>query len=557
MGGSSMAGVRRLATPRRLAGVVSVVWTMALLMGATSRAAQEAGTPASGIHDQAFQTSHECVACHNGLTTPSGEDVSIGSAWRASMMANSARDPYWQAAVRREIADHPEAQAAIEDECSICHMPMTTTLARASGGHGEIFAHLPVGGTSELERLAADGVSCTACHQIGPERLGTPESFTGGYVINLTPAGQRSMYGPFEIPEGRAAMMRSATGVTPAEGAHIRQSEVCATCHTLFTDALDDGKVVGRLPEQTPYLEWRHSAFRDERSCQSCHMPVVPEPTPVASVVGEPREGMARHTFIGANFFMLRMLNRFRAELGVEALPGELEAAAQATVRHLETQTATLEVTRPETSGGRVRFDVAVANLTGHKLPTGYPSRRTWLHVTVRDASGRPVFESGAISPDGSIAGNDNDTDPARYEPHRAEVRSPDEVPIYETILRDVRGAVTTGLLSGTAYLKDNRLLPRGFDKASAPADIAVLGDAARDADFAAGGDRVRYDVAVGAASGPFTVDAVLRYQPISFRWANNLRSYEAAETRRFVSYYDSMSAGSSSALARATARTE
>ena len=32
-----------------------------------------------------------------------GEDISIGFAWRASMMANSSRDPYWQAGVRRAI----------------------------------------------------------------------------------------------------------------------------------------------------------------------------------------------------------------------------------------------------------------------------------------------------------------------------------------------------------------------------------------------------------------------------------------------------------------------
>ena len=34
-----------------------------------------------------------CMACHNGLTTSAGEDISIGTAWRATMMANSARDP--------------------------------------------------------------------------------------------------------------------------------------------------------------------------------------------------------------------------------------------------------------------------------------------------------------------------------------------------------------------------------------------------------------------------------------------------------------------------------
>jgi hypothetical protein len=40
-----------------------------------------------------FQTSDRCIACHNGLLTSSGVDVSIGFDWRTTMMANSARDP--------------------------------------------------------------------------------------------------------------------------------------------------------------------------------------------------------------------------------------------------------------------------------------------------------------------------------------------------------------------------------------------------------------------------------------------------------------------------------
>ena len=286
-----------------------------------------------------FVTSHECAACHNGLTTPTGEDVSIGVSWRASMMANSARDPYWQAAVRREIIDHPQAAEAIEEECAICHMPMSRTKARAANRHGQIFAHLPIGvRTDEDDRLAADGASCSVCHQIGPDRLGTRESFNGGFVLaQPTPDGERRMFGPFKVDRGRRRIMRSATGMTPAEANHVRASEVCATCHTLYTQALGPkGEVLGELPEQVPYLEWQHSAFRQERSCQSCHMPEIAQPTRIASVLGEERMGAGRHTFLGGNFFMLRMLNRYRNELGVEALPQELEAAASATIAQLQ-----------------------------------------------------------------------------------------------------------------------------------------------------------------------------------------------------------------------------
>lgn len=538
-----------------------LVWLLALFLAPRPSAFQAAAPPRTpAVHSDLFLPANECVACHNGLTTPAGEDVSIGVAWRASMMANSSRDPYWQAAVRRETIDHPSARAEIEEECAICHMPMSTAAARAAGGRAGVFAHLPVGAdTSDQGRLAADGVSCTLCHQISADRLGTPESFVGGFVLSATPpSGDRRMLGPFEIDRGRTAIMRSATGVTPADAEHVRQSELCATCHTLFTNARGPrGDVIGRLPEQVPYLEWRHSAFRGEQSCQSCHMPAVAEAMRIASVLGEPREGLGRHSFLGGNFFMLRLLNRYRDVLGVEALPHELERAASATLRQLERETATLAIGRAVRSGDRLEIDVDVRTLTGHKLPTGYPSRRAWLHVTVRDGAGRPVFDSGAVTMQGAIVGNENDTDASRYEPHHDVVRRPDEVQIYEAVMTRGDGAVTTGLLQATAFVKDNRLLPRGFDKVTADPDVAVRGAATADDDFADAGDRVSYVVDVAGRQGPFDVDVELRYQPISYRWAENLRVYDAAEPRRFVSFFDSMAASSSAVLDRRSARAE
>jgi hypothetical protein len=434
-------------------------------------------------------------------------------------------------------------------------MPMARAAARAAGRHGKVFDLLPpLKGGSEPHRLAADGVSCTLCHQIGPDRLGTRDSFVGGFVIAPPQKDGGRMFGPFDVERGLTSLMKSATGAQPAEARHVQQSELCATCHTLYTEARGaKGEVLGTLPEQVPYLEWRHSAYESEQSCQSCHMPRA-SGTPIASVLGEPREHLGRHTFLGGNFFVLRMLNRHRRELAVTAPSQELDAAAHATVRQLQTATATISIARTLVTDGALHATLAVRNLTGHKLPTGYPSRRVWLHVTVRDRDGRILFESGAMTARGLIQGNDNDEDGARVEPHYTDIRRGDEVQIYESVMATPDGAVTTGLLRATQYAKDNRLLPRGFDKATAGEDIAVHGAATRDPDFGAAGDDVRYVVAVGTAPGPFRIEAELRFQPIGFRWADNLRAYDAPEPRRFVSYYDAMSAASSTVLASDTA---
>ena len=112
------------------------------------------------------------------------------------------------------------------------------------------------------------------------------------------------------------------------------------------------------------------------------------------------------------------MLNRFRNDLSVAAQPQEMDAAANRTIAHLQTETAKVAVQSVDVGNGRLEAAIAVENLGGHKLPTAYPSRRAWLHVTVRDGNGAVVFESGALDPDGSIHGNDNDEDATRFEPH-------------------------------------------------------------------------------------------------------------------------------------------
>jgi hypothetical protein len=82
-----------------------------------------------------------------------------------------------------------------------------------------------------------------------------------------------------------------------------------------------------------------------------------------------------------------------------------------------------------------------------------------------------------------------------------------------------------------------------------------VRGSAYDDADFVGGGDRVRYRIAVDAgALEPLTVETELLYQSVAYRWAENLRGYDAAETRRFGRYYAEAAGASAVPLAHATA---
>jgi hypothetical protein len=504
-----------------------------------------------------FRTSDRCVACHNGMKTREGEDVSIGFEWRASIMANASRDPYWQGSVRRESIDHPEAKQAIQDECSVCHMPAVRLADRDAGRHTDAFLRFQMHTFPKGDRAAEDGVTCSVCHQIEKTGLGTDATFVGNVVIaKADKNGKRPEYGPFDIDAGHQTVMHSSTATyLPTHGEHIRDSGLCGSCHTLYTSALGPhGEKLAKFPEQMPFQEWQHSDYRTKQTCQNCHMPEVKEAVAVTAVYGQLREGMHRHVFVGSNFVMEGMLQDHRYELATAALPEEMDAAMKRTAEFLRTQAAKVTIPSVERTANGIAVEVHVENYGGHKLPTAYPSRRAWLHVAVRDGMGRLVFESGALNPDGSIVGNDNDLDPLKFEPHYREIRNPDQVEIYEPILKDSQGNVTTGLLKAVGYLKDNRLLPHGFDKATAAKNIAVTGGAADDPNFNDKGSTVRYVVATAGATGPFQVEAELWFQPIGFRWAHNLAPYQASEPQRMVRYYESAARKSAMILAKAEA---
>ena len=187
--------------------------------------------------------------------------------------------------------------------------PWRSYQSKYEGKDAEVFSRLAFGSDDRMDRFAQDGVSCSMCHQITQDKLGTRESLVGGFVVDTTKSkGERAEYGPYKIEDGQNRIMRTSSGgYRPTEGEHIRKSELCATCHTLITKALGPGgQVIGQLPEQMPYQEWLASEFRDKKSCQNCHMPAVEEETRIAVTLGLPRENMGRHIFVGGNFFMLQ-----------------------------------------------------------------------------------------------------------------------------------------------------------------------------------------------------------------------------------------------------------
>lgn len=489
-----------------------------------------------------FSGSGVCAACHSRLTDGAGRDVSIDAHWRSTMMANSAKDPLWQAKISSEVARNPALRPVIEEKCSRCHMGMARYQAVTNGSPVAVLGSGFLDPAHALHAAAMDGVSCTLCHQIQASGLGTVDTFTGKYRIDTgTSSPNRVAYGPFPSP--MQGPMRMQSGFTPVLGAQVTESELCASCHTLYTPSVRaDGTVLDKeFPEQTTYLEWRSSTR--EQSCQDCHVPKADGAVVISNkpmMLGA-RSAFGDHVFAGANRQMLSLLKANASALGLTASPGHLDATVAATDEQLASRTAavTIQPAPWDPASGRLTVAIDVQNQAGHKFPSGVPARRAWLHMTVRSDTGAVLFESGKPREDGSIERCAADADASVFEPHHDVISSPGEVQIYESVLLDSDGHVTQTLLRAATYAKDNRLLPRGFDKAGAAStDIAVVGDAQADDTFAAGQDRVTYQVTIPDGTPSVTVTAELLYQAVSHPFAVDLGASPTDLVERFLGMY-------------------
>ncbi len=482
-----------------------------------------------------FQHSESCKRCHDrsdgssALTTEDGADASPHGTWKATMMAQAFYDPYWRAKMAREIEIGALPREDIEALCLRCHAPAAHHQDRMLGEPGRSFAELVESGAAQ------DGVNCSVCHRMTGEGLGTPETFSGLAPFDF----EARIHGPY--PEPITGPMVNMTGYEPTYGPHMVLSSQCATCHTLFTPHGE-----GAFPEQTPYLEWRNSVFSYEdgidqqsRSCQACHMEDQGELVIAHNPMGgdfpflEPRPEVRGHRFMGGNAFMLELLADNAEELDLAVTPDDLRTTARETSHQLSRRSAALAVENLRREEGALRFDVQVRNLTGHKLPTAYPSRRAWLEVTV-DVDGRRWFESGVADEQGRLSEESGGT----IQPHYQSITAAGQVQVYELVPLDDRGEATTHLTRMARRGKDNRLLPRGWRADGPGVEVTAPHGVEGDRDFVGGEDRVAFDLA-GVPSGEVSVKVRLMYQSIAPAWVDALRPSKTEEARWFVEAYD------------------
>ncbi len=396
---------------------------------------------------------------------------------------------------------------------------------------------IPFRATTEQEKkdakyggLARDGVSCTTCHHIEvDEKKPIGSTFTGDFTAGAPDA----LHGPFDRPQ--QVPMNHTLGANPVEYPLVASSKICGSCHSVVLPVFDGDKPFVPphaskpeiIIEQATYPEWVFSDFRDggptPRSCQDCHMtptyPGVPgtlagkiasiqeasnmpqteNRAPQSDIDLQPRSPFSRHTLVGLNVFFNQFAQQFPDILGIriqDPMLGGKGIAPLATtydsmIQQADSGTATAAVTKVATAGDRLVAAVRVENLAGHKFPSGVGFRRAFLTFEVLDAAGNDLWVSGRTDPTGVLIGPDGaplsgefmwqsqckpQTGTQTFQPHYRTITRQDQAQIYQELVRDPRGRLTTSFLSLADVVKDNRLLPRGWTPTVALAEKEGLG---------------------------------------------------------------------------------
>jgi hypothetical protein len=438
-------------------------------------------------HKFEFRDASNCAHCHSGTTNGPADPY---FSWRGGMMAQAARDPVFRAALGVANDDLP----GCGEFCIRCHSPRAWFEGRSTAPDASL-----------LQGDDLHGVTCDICH-----RLTDPLSDEAKEFAKLAPPGygngmmvigpDRVLRGPYTDTKGLS--MHATTGST-----YQASSELCGNCHnvsnpTLATNVnLQPPYAFGHI-ERT-YSEWALSDFAKKdslQSCQSCHFPRVTgggKAVNYASNYGDQhRDYFVSHNAVGGSTWVQDAI--YQIWKGKDLDHAALEAGREHARRLLKTAAALgLDI-----AAGKAHL--TITNLTGHKLPTGYPEgRRMWVNVRFLDGSSNVIKELGRYGegPRGPTLFEPDNTRVYECKPGlsaaQAERHHEQPGPSFHFILNDF-------------IAKDNRIPPRGYSKSAFAEHLA----APVGADYADGQYWDEMDFAL--PDGTARVEVRLLYQSLS-----------------------------------------
>jgi len=337
-----------------------------------------------------FISAARCAECH----------TDIHPQWRQSAHANAFREPFYQKNVKDLTK---QKNIAFTRHCESCHNP----------------AALFSGALTDKPQFKSrpyddDGVSCIVCHSI----QSVDGRGIGGYVMGQPallqkPDGTKTVNATNQdilsnVDDHKRAMMRDV----------LKTPEFCAACHkSQVPHELNDYKflrafaVGDELQTSSFSKESPHPYYvRNKETCNTCHM--KDEPTKFFDVSA--KDGtIASHRWAAANtaiptFYgykeQLAEVEKFLQDdkMGIDIFAIHRQKAGskkEKLIAPVNRQSFKIE------QGDAITADVVVTNKNiGHSFP---PELRdfyeAYVEFTVADASGKTLYKSGFVKPDGYL----------------------------------------------------------------------------------------------------------------------------------------------------------
>ena len=343
------------------------------------------------IQPSAFPSAEYCGTCHQEAYTQ----------WRQALHSNAFRTPFYRTSVNILIRDKTRG-IAFARHCDSCHNPI-----------GVLGGALTEDSKVDRAEFDSDGLTCMTCHSVlklnstngnaGVE-MGVPSVIVDENGNRIP--GQVSFAEILRHPERHSkAVMRDI----------LHQPEFCAACHKANLPAtLNDYKFIRAF---TAYDEWQQSKFSqrnpltfytaDFTTCQGCHMKrnatTLPE-------YGAKNGTFASHRWLAGNtavpFYygfdeqlkktveFLRAGNYLNVDIFGLRKAGEDKLIAP--LGRTSYSAAPNDV---------VEAYVVIQNKNiGHSLiPEVRDLYEAWVEFTVKDSSGKEIYHSGFLKPDGML----------------------------------------------------------------------------------------------------------------------------------------------------------
>ncbi|MDW5264792.1 MULTISPECIES: tetratricopeptide repeat protein [Acidobacteriaceae] len=340
------------------------------------------------IQPGAFPDATYCAHCHQEAYHQ----------WRQALHSNSFREPFYRTSVNLLIKTKGIEYSR---HCDSCHNPIGVL----SGGLTQ---------NSQVDRkFDQNGLTCTVCHSIQAVRS---TSGNGGFVMGVPSVmvDEKGNRIPGEVPYSEI-MSHTDRHVRAVMKDLYRTPEFCAACHKAnLPEHLNDFKFISAF---TTFDEWQNSKFShrnpltfysgDFKTCQACHMMRAPNTLPD---YGAKHGTFASHSWTAGN----------TAAPFYYGFDEQLEKTVRflQTGNYLNVDIFGLKKANTETliaPLGSVPFSIGPNDVLdvyvviqnkniGHSLiPEVRDLYEAWVEFTVKDASGKDIYHSGFLKPDGSL----------------------------------------------------------------------------------------------------------------------------------------------------------